>query len=118
MLGEAAAHGIRLDQRETQKQLKMLDDVDGQPELGMMHNESKKLGWRIAGLIPRRVFVNDKKCLAWRWPNSAHPRVIPEEASIHESVQDRMNDADAKYTSKLPKKYHIVQTMPWDLPSV
>ncbi len=114
MLGEAVAHGIRLNQPETQKQLKKIDDAGGQPELGMMHNESKKLGWRIAGIIPRRVFVNDKKRLAWRWPNSAHPRVVPEEASIHESVRDRMNDADARYAPKLPKKYKIVHTKAWD----
>ena len=114
MLGEATGHGLRLEPDEVRRQLKRIDNADGRPELGMMHDESRKLGWRILGMLPRRVFVHKKKRLAWRWPNLASSRVIPEGAFIHESVKLRVSDQNMRYAPRLPVNYELVSTQYWN----
>lgn len=118
MLGEVAEHGLRLDSREVRRQLKKIDDANGRPELGIMHNEARKLGWRVLGLIPRRVFVYEKKRLAWRWPNPATRRDIPEGAFIHGSVQSRREAESLGYQPRLPGAYELVSTKAWNVPGV
>jgi len=113
MMGEAVYLGLLIDQDSAEEQLKRIDDVDGHPELGMMHDESKRFGWRALGMLPKRVFSRDAEKMTWRWPNQAKKRVIEEEAKIHESVQKRMAHSELNYRPELPEKYSVINSRPW-----
>lgn len=114
MMGEATALGLLLDERNAHEQLRRVRDKHERPECGAMHDESVKPGWRLLGLLPKRVYSPAKDAMAWRWPNPAHRRqIVGEPVRVHESVLARMGHPEMGYKPDLPEDYEVVKTRAW-----
>lgn len=55
MLDEAAPHGLRLDRDAVTVELNGKNNREGPDPNGPMHDESRKLGWRIVEMLPGRL---------------------------------------------------------------
>ncbi|RNC81908.1 MAG: DUF2235 domain-containing protein [Phycisphaera sp.] len=113
MMGEAVYLGLLIDESLAKEQLSKIDISDGRPECGLMHDESRKLGWRILGLLPKRVYSSSKDAMGWRWPNFGSRRFIGESAHIHETAVSRMACKDVMYQPHLPSSYKTAVTRVW-----
>ncbi len=67
--------------------------------LAEQHN-SLTVGWWAGELFPRRTWNSRAGKKVWRWPNFAKRRTVLRGASIHWSVEARLNDAGAGYRPK------------------
>jgi uncharacterized protein (DUF2235 family) len=96
MIAQAQAAGLRVD---ADKLRQMIPDPDPAAS-GDMHDELRKLTWKVAQLVPRRYWIRDpasgKFIAKWQISPEPQPRFIEPGASIHHTVQDRIR-ADATY---------------------
>jgi len=106
---EAESKGLRIDELQKNEMLSRLGSKTDPDELAVAHDESKKLGWRLLSLLPRRGYSIAKDRRAWSFFNCARRRKIPEDAFIHKTVETRMQEASLKYQPQLPKNYTIVE---------
>jgi Uncharacterized alpha/beta hydrolase domain (DUF2235) len=108
MLNEAKTYGLRTDLMMEEKLLRDIGNRKCPDELSTQHDEARKIGWRLLGLLPRRAFSGQSKRRRWSWPNFARRRVIPEGALIHSSVLARMKDDTLNYKPELPSHLMVV----------
>ena len=113
MMGEAVHLGLRIDHAKADDQLNRIGDNDGEPECSQMHDESKKLGWRLLGVLPKRGYSSDKGGMRWWWPNHAKVRPIKDGAEIHESVSKRTECKGISYQPQLPSEHIVVASQDW-----
>ena len=113
MMGEAVSLGLRLDHAKAEEQLGRIGEDESGVECSIMHDESKKMGWRAAGFFPKRGFSYEEDRMRWRWPNFAGMRVIMDGADIHASVLKRMECSNLKYQPQLPEDYSVVESQGW-----
>jgi uncharacterized protein (DUF2235 family) len=110
MLAEAKECGLRTEPKSEEDVLNRLGDANTPDELAPQHDESKKLFWRLAGLLPRVAYSKAVNGRLPRWPNCAHARFIPEGSLVHCSVESRMKDSSLQYRPPLPSRFTRVET--------
>jgi uncharacterized protein (DUF2235 family) len=117
MLKEAALAGLQIDPS------KLPYAFPEQPvPASELHDELRKLGWKLAQWIPRRYAARDKPTgrYVWRWNLSprAAPRHIEDNSMIHESVFERMRDDRTYRPVNLPERVRNEEgvTVAWKRP--
>jgi len=116
MMDEAEKSGLAMDRR-TINQLAWGIQRKGSPftyvapDITQAPHDSMSVGWRILEYLPKSERHKEWKAresfLGYYIPN-AEPRPIPEGASIHESVLERMKAVPGYRPVNLPSRYETV----------
>lgn len=108
MLNEVIQLGLKID--PAMRQHLMNDAKAKHPPadpLGQIH-ESLEKGWHLLEVVPQRRYQASKDGLSWQCPNFwRHRKIVefdgdgrPIQPTLHQSVLDRKNSADAKYSPR------------------
>jgi uncharacterized protein (DUF2235 family) len=115
MLGEALAAGLHIDATRCRKQMqpskREAADIDAE-----MH-DSMTTAWKIAEWLPRRVWggTGTKRCWqigAMPPMGTPRPRLIPNGALVHRSVEQRRLARIDYSPPNIPKNIHVVDDDP------
>lgn len=108
MLNEAVGYHLEVNKEEVKEQLHRIEKYEPQAAFGTMHDESRRLLWRLQGWFPKRSYLRQKGHNTWHWPNRAKRRTIPAGALIHRTAIDRLENNDIEYAFELPQDYAVI----------
>lgn len=119
MLEEARAHGLLINQSMANQLVKGINRLNSRykyvapDEAGCIH-DSLISYWKLIEWLPKRLkwkeWPERRGFLGWYLP-CGEPRVIPENAKIHRSVQWRMENIETYRPVNLPESYEFVDTL-------
>lgn len=107
MFDEAEAQGCLIDHDLRDKFLgrSAKDTKKSRPDpLAPAHNSTHGL-WNLLEFIPRKQWDRVCKRMRWFWPNFYQRREIPEGATFHTSVEEKLKNDPLYRPTNLPKSY-------------
>ncbi|MBN9501593.1 MAG: hypothetical protein BGO01_00205 [Armatimonadetes bacterium 55-13] len=97
---EAVAQGLKVETTTLQKVLE-----HPKPDPLAPRDESLDWIWRCIGILPLKSWSDEKQGFRLRWPNFSRKRKVPEGATLHQSVIDRVAKGMVPVT--MPKSYQV-----------